>query len=40
MNNEEISEELIAAKTDIKVSAIGLTGFNGPVTCVLRGWIE
>ena len=28
------------AKTDIKVSAVGLTGFSGPVTSVLRGWIE
>lgn len=28
------------AKTDIKVSAIGLTGFSGPVTTVLRGWQE
>jgi hypothetical protein len=30
----------LAAKTDIKVSAIGLTGFNGAVTSVLRGWLE
>ena len=27
-------------KSDIKVSAIGLTGFSGPVTVSLRGWIE
>lgn len=30
----------LAAKTDIKVSAIGLTGFTGSVTSVLRGWLE
>jgi hypothetical protein len=30
----------LAAKTDIKVSAIGLTGFSGSVTSVLRGWLE
>jgi len=28
------------AKTDIKVSAIGITAFSGPVTSVLRGWLE
>ncbi len=27
-------------KTDLKVSAIGLTGFSGPVTSALRGWLE
>lgn len=30
----------LSAKTDIKVSAIGLTGFSGPVTTALRGWLE
>lgn len=30
----------LLAKTDIRVSAIGLTGFNGSVTSVLRGWLE
>jgi hypothetical protein len=30
----------LPATTDIKVSAIGLTGYNGPVTSVLRGWLE
>ncbi len=30
----------LPAKTDIKVSAIGLTGFIGSVTSVLRGWLE
>jgi hypothetical protein len=30
----------LPAKTDIKVRAIGLTGFSGPVTSVLRGWLE
>jgi hypothetical protein len=30
----------LAAKTDIKVRAIGLTGFSGSVTSVLRGWLE
>lgn len=28
------------ATTDIKISAIGLTGFTGAVTSVLRGWME
>jgi hypothetical protein len=28
------------ATTDIKISAIGLTGFSGAVTTVLRGWME
>jgi hypothetical protein len=28
------------AKTDIKVSAVGITAFSGPVTSVLRGWLE
>jgi len=27
-------------KTDIKVSASGLTAFSGPVMAILRGWIE
>lgn len=40
-NNEDITEFPIPTKlpagTDIKVSAIGLTGFSGPVTTVLRG---
>jgi hypothetical protein len=30
----------LMAGTDIKVSAIGLTGFSGQVTTVLRGWLE
>jgi hypothetical protein len=30
----------LLSKTDIKVRAIGLTGFTGPVTTVLRGWLE
>ena len=30
----------LPAKTDIKVRAIGLTGFSGSVTSVLRGWTE
>lgn len=30
----------LPAGTDLKVSAIGLTGFSGPVTSVLRGWLE
>ena len=30
----------LVAGTDIKVSAIGLTGFSGAVTVVLRGWTE
>jgi hypothetical protein len=30
----------LVAKTDIKVSAVGLTGFSGAVTSVLRGWLE
>lgn len=30
----------LPAKTDIKVSAIGFTGFSGPVSSVLRGWLE
>jgi hypothetical protein len=30
----------LPAKTDIKVSAVGATGFSGPVTVVLRGWLE
>lgn len=30
----------LPAKTDIKVRAIGLTAFSGPVTSVLRGWLE
>jgi hypothetical protein len=30
----------LPAKTDIKVSAIGLTGFSGSVTSILRGWLE
>jgi len=25
---------------DIKVSGIGLTGFSGPLDCVVRGWLE
>lgn len=40
---EEITFNLptkLPAKTDLKVSAIGLTGFSGPATSVLRGWIE
>lgn len=28
------------AKTDIKVSATGITDFSGPVTSALRGWLE
>jgi hypothetical protein len=28
------------AGADIKVSAIGITAFSGPVSCVLRGWLE
>jgi hypothetical protein len=28
------------AKTDIIVGAVGLTGFVGPVSCIMRGWIE
>jgi hypothetical protein len=30
----------LPAKTDIRVRAIGLTAFSGPVTSVLRGWLE
>jgi hypothetical protein len=30
----------LPAKTDIKVSAVGITAFSGPVTSVLRGWLE
>lgn len=30
----------LVAGTDIKVSAVGLTGFSGPVTSALRGWLE
>lgn len=30
----------LPAQTDIRVSAIGLTGFSGAVTTVLRGWLE
>lgn len=28
------------AGVDIKVSAVGLTGFSGPVSCIIRGWLE
>jgi hypothetical protein len=28
------------AGTDIKASAVGLTGFSGPASCVIRGWLE
>jgi hypothetical protein len=30
----------LPAKTDIKISAVGFTGFSGPVSSVLRGWLE
>ncbi len=30
----------LATGTDVKVSAVGLTGFSGAVTSVLRGWLE
>jgi hypothetical protein len=45
LSNEETHLEFllptkIPAKTDIKISAIGLTGFSGSVTSALRGWIE
>jgi hypothetical protein len=30
----------LLATTDIRVRAIGLGEFNGPVTSVLRGWLE
>ena len=29
----------LPAKTDIKISAIGLTGFSGSITSALRGWL-
>jgi hypothetical protein len=31
---------VFGAGVDIKVSAIGLANYSGPVDCVLRGWIE
>jgi len=45
VTNEVVSIEFpiptkLVAKTDIKVAAIGLTGFSGPVTSILRGWLE
>jgi hypothetical protein len=30
----------VMAGVDLKASAIGLTGFTGPASCVIRGWLE